>query len=160
MALVGFVGLALLAGAVDGSVTAAGARPWYLSLTPPPGTPPAAVFGPVWAALYLLMGTAAWLVWRQRAPAGPSSAGGGKRAALRLWGWQLLLNAGWAPAFFRLHSPGVSLIIVLLLIGLVGLTIGAFGRIHRPAAALLLPYALWMCYAGYLNAGFFWLNPY
>ncbi len=110
MALVGFVGLALLVGAVDGTLTAAGAGSWYLSLTAPPGTPPAAVFGPVWTLLYLLMGTAAWLVWRQPRPAG-------KRAALRLWGWQLLLNAGWAPAFFRLHSPGLSLIVLLTLLG-------------------------------------------
>jgi tryptophan-rich sensory protein len=156
MALVGFVGLGLLVGAADGTLTAAGARAWYLSLTPPPGTPPTALFGPVWTLLYLLMGTAAWLVWRQVPPPG---AVFGKRAALRLWGWQLLLNAAWTPAFFGLHSPGFSLLVMLALAGLIGLTIRAFGRIHRPAAALLLPYALWMCYAGYLNAGFFWLNP-
>jgi len=156
MALVGFVGLCLLVGAADGTVTAAGARAWYLSLTPPPGTPPAALFGPVWTLLYLLMGTAAWLVWRQVRPSRESV---GKRVALRLWGWQLLLNAGWTPAFFGLHSPGLALIVMVPLVGLIGLTIRAFGRIHRLAAALLLPYALWMCYAGYLNAGFFWLNP-
>jgi benzodiazapine receptor len=157
MALVGFVGLALLVGAADGTATAAATRAWYLSLTPPPGAPPLLLFRPVWTLLYLSMGTAAWLVWRHL---GPSPAGGGKRAALRLWGWQLLLNAAWTPAFFGLHSPGVALLVVLPLLGLIGLTIRAFGRIHRPAALLLLPYALWMCYAGYLNAGFFWLNPY
>jgi tryptophan-rich sensory protein len=156
MALVGFVGLALLVGAADGSLTAAGARAWYLSLTRPPGTPPAALLGPVWTLLYLLLGTSAWLVWRSPQPARP---GIGKRAALRLWGWQLLLTAGWAPALFRLHSPGVALVVMLPLLGLIGLTMRAFDRIHRPAAALLLPYALWTCYAAYLNAGFFWLNP-
>jgi benzodiazapine receptor len=158
MALVGFVGLALLVGAVDGTLTAAGARVWYVSLIRPPGTPPAAVFGPVWTLLYLLMGTSAWLVWRQRAGVG-KLAGVGKRAALRLWGWQLLLNACWAPAFFRMHSPGVALLVIVPLFCLIGLTIRAFRSIHRPAAALLLPYAVWMCYAVYLNAGFFWLNP-
>ena len=155
MALVGFVGLALLVGAADGTLTAAGTRAWYLSLARPPGTPGASLFGLVWAALYLLMGTAAWLVWRQ-APA----PGAAKRAALRLWGWQLLLNAAWTPAFFGLHSPGLALAVMLLLAGLIGVTIRAFGRIHRTAAALLLPYALWMCYAVYLNAGFVWLNPW
>jgi tryptophan-rich sensory protein len=154
MALVGFVGLALLVGAADGTLTAAAAGSWYLSLTPPPGTPPASLFRPVWGLLYLLIGTAAWLVWRQARP-----PGAGKRAALRLWGWQLLLNAGWTPAFFGLHSPGLALLVVVPLIGLIALTIRAFGRIQPQAAVLLLPYALWMCYAGYLNAGFFWLNP-
>ena len=121
------------------------------------------LFRPAWTFLNLSMGTAAWLVWRHLGPlpVAPSTAVGGKRAALRLWGWQqLLLNAAWTPAFFGLHSPGVALLVVLPLLGLIGLTIRAFDRIHRPAALLLLPYALWMCYAGYLNAGFFWLNPY
>ena len=154
MALVGFVGLALLVGAADGALTAAAAGSWYLSLTPPPGTPPMALFRPAWTLLYLLIGTAAWLVWRQAPPAGAP-----KRAALRLWGWQLLLNSAWTPAFFGLHSPGLALLAVLPLLGLVALTVRAFARIHRQAALLLLPYALWMCYAGYLNAGFFWLNP-
>ena len=156
MALVGFVGLALLVGAADGTLTAASAGAWYLSLARPPGTPPAAWFGPVWTALYLLIGTAAWLVWRPQRPPRESV---GKRAALRLWSWQLLFNAAWTPAFFGLHSPGLALIVILPLAGLIGLTIRAFARIDRRASVLLLPYALWTCYACYLNAGFFWLNP-
>lgn len=156
MALVGFVGLYLLVAAADATVTAAGLRTWFLSLTPPPGTPPVVLFGPVSTAFDLMMGTAAWLVWRRPHPARGSA---GTRAALKLWGWQLLLDAGWTPAFIGLHSPGLALVVIVPLLALIGLTIRAFARIHRPAAALLLPYALWMCYGGYLIAGFFWLNP-
>jgi len=60
---------------------------WYASLTKPAWTPPSAVFGPVWTALYVLMGVAAWLVWRK---AGFSGA----PTALGLFVAQLALNSG------------------------------------------------------------------
>jgi translocator protein len=138
----------LLVGAADGAITATSVRTWYLSLVRPPGTPPSWVFGPVWGVLYVLMGSAAWLVWRRTGAARP----------LRLWGWQLLLNALWTPAFFGLRSPMLGLIVIVLLLILLGLTIRAFARVRRLAAWLLAPYFAWTAYAAYLNAGFFWLN--
>ena len=151
MPLVGFVGLCLLAGAVGGGITAANIPTWYATLTPPPGTPPNWLFGPVWTALYVMMGTAAWLVWRRPAV--------GQRRALQLWGWQLLFNAAWTPVFFGLHSPALGLAVLAVLLVLIGLTVRAFAGLHRLAAALLVPYAAWSCYATYLNVGFLWLNP-
>ena len=149
LALAGFVGLGILAGAVGGTITVANIPTWYNTLPHPPGTPPDYVFGPVWTTLYILMGLAAWRVWRTA----------NHQPALRLWGWQLLVNALWTPAFFGLHSPALALAILLLLLVLIGRTIAAF-RVHdRLAATLLVPYALWSCYATYLNAGFLWLNP-
>jgi len=41
---------------------------------------------------------------------------------------------------------------------LVALTVRAFRRIHRTAAILMVPYAAWCLYAGYLNVGFLVLN--
>ena len=151
LALVGFIGLPLLAGAVGGGVTAANIASWYANLPHPPGTPPDWVFAPVWTTLYVLMGVAAWRVWRV-----PLA---GQLRALRLWGWQLLANALWTPAFFGLHSPGLALAIMLVLLVLLARCIAAMARLDRLAAALLLPYAAWSCYAAYLNAGFLWLNP-
>ena len=145
-----FIGLCLLVGAAGGMVTAPAMRGWYFSLLRPPGTPPGWVFAPVWTTLYLLMGTAAWLVWRRGGPAAPG--------ALRFWGWQLLANAAWSPVFFVLHSPAAALAIILLLLGLIVLTLREFMRIQPWAGALLLPYLAWVCYATYLNAGFWWLN--
>lgn len=147
MALVGFIGLALLVGVAGGAASSAGGRGWYLSLIRPPGTPPDWVFAPVWTALYVLMGIAAWRVWRR-----------GARPALQLWGWQLALNAIWSPVFFRLHNPAAALAVILPLLALIGLTTRAFVRQERLAGALLLPYLGWVCYATYLNAGFWWLN--
>jgi tryptophan-rich sensory protein len=138
-------------GAANGAATARSVSGWYLSLTAPPGTPPNWVFAPVWMALYVLIGVSAWLVWRRPAI--------GQRAALQLWGWQLLVNAIWPPIFFGLHSPALGMAAILLLLGMVGFTARAFAAIRPAAGALLLPYAAWTCYAAYLNAGFLWLNP-
>jgi tryptophan-rich sensory protein len=148
-ALVGFVGLCLLVGAADAAATQSSALGWYLSLAKPPGTPPSWVLAPVSTALYVLMGTAAWLIWRRPF----------HRRALLLWGWQLLFNAAWKPVFFGLHLTGAALAIVAALVMLVGVTTARFARLSPTAGALLLPYLLWTCYAAYLNAGFWWLNP-
>jgi translocator protein len=140
--------MCLLVGAVGGSMTAGAVHTWYTVLQSPPGTPPMWVFAPVWATLYVMIGVAGWLVWKRLGAARP----------LRLWGWQLAANALWAPAFFGLHSPALAMGVMLVLLFLLALTIRAFRRVQRPAAALMLPYGAWCLYAAYLNAGFLLLN--
>ena len=149
LALVGFIGLCLLVGAAGSTLTADSVRGWYLTLNRPPGVPPSWAFPVVWTTLYVMMGTAAWLAWRQPA----------HRAALLLWGWQLLANALWTPAFFGLHSPRLGLLVLAVLLALIALTLRAFLRLDRRAGFLMLPYLLWTLYATYLNLGFWWLNP-
>jgi benzodiazapine receptor len=122
---------------------------WYLRLHTPPGTPPNWVFAPVWIALYLMIGTAAWLVWRR--------LGGGR--PLRLWGWQLAANALWAPAFFGARSPALAMGVMVVLLFMIVQTMRSFRRVQGAAAGLMLPYALWCVYAAYLNVGFLLLNP-
>ena len=153
LTLVGFIGLCLLVGVSGAGLTAQAVRGWYLTLVAPPGTPPNWLFAPVWTALYVLVGTAAWLVWRV-----PAYRSVDKRAALQLWGWQLLLNALWTPAFFGLHSTVLGLVVIVPLVALIGMTMVSFARLRPIAAALLVPYLGWICYATYLNIGFWWLN--
>ena len=129
-----------------------GAIAWYLSLATPPGTPPRFVVGPVWTVLHVLIGVAGWLIWRR------IGAASMLRRPLRLWGWQLLLNALWTPAFFGLRNPVAGLAVMAALLVLIVLTLRAFARIDGPAAGLFAPYALWVTYVGYLNLGFWWLN--
>ena len=147
-ALLGFVGLCLLVGAAGGSLTAEAVRHWYPSLTAPPLTPPSWVFAPVWTALYIDIGVAAWLVWLRP----------GSFAALRVWGWQLAANAAWPAAFFGLRNPALGLIVIALMLVLTVATIIAFYRRRRVAAWLMMPYLAWSLFATYLNAGFWWLN--
>ena len=111
------------------------------------------MFGPVWTALYGCIGVSAWLVWR-RVDVGLHK----KRAALRIWGWQLLVNALWPPAFFGLHSPALGMLVIVVLLGAIVLTLRAFWPVNRPAALVLLPYLTWVAYAAYLNGGFWRFN--
>lgn len=148
LALIGFVGLCLLVGAAGGTITSRAMHGWYGALHRPPGTPPNWTFGLVWTVLYVLIGVAAWLIWRRQGASRP----------LRLWGWQLAANALWVPAFFGLHSPGLAMGVIVVLLALLGVTIRSFLAVRRLAALLLAPYLLWSLYAAYLNAGFWVLN--
>jgi tryptophan-rich sensory protein len=97
------------------------------------------------------MAVAAWLVWRL-----PAGAGG--QLALTFWGVQLAVNALWTPVFFGLRLIAPALGVVIFLFAAVAITCGAFWRLNRPAAILLMPYLAWVGFASYLNAGFWWLN--
>lgn len=124
---------------------------WYESLRRPPLTPPSWLFGPVWSLLYLAIAVAAFLVWRS-----PKRSGVG--LALGLWAVQLVLNAAWSYLFFGLERPGLALVEIVVLLGVIIATTVVFFSIRKPAGVLFLPYALWVGFATYLNAGFWILN--
>jgi len=128
-----------LAGALGWIVTDAS---MYRNLVLPSWAPPGWVFGPVWLTLYTMMGIAAWLVWRES----------GARDALTWFAIQLVLNAAWTPVFFGLRSIGGGLVVILLLDAAIAMTIIAFARRSLLAALLLVPYAVWTCFATVLNA--------
>jgi benzodiazapine receptor len=141
-----------LTGIISSVFTVSAIPTWYAPLAKPTLNPPAWIFGPVWTALYLLMGIAAFLIWRK---------GWGQndvRMALSIFCAQLILNAFWSIIFFGFHSPGwASAEIAVLWIAIVA-TIVAFAKISRPAAWLLAPYILWVSFAAYLNYSIWILN--
>ena len=63
-ALIGWLAVCFAA-ATLGAVASVNAPEFYRQLSRPDRAPPAWLFGPVWTLLYLLMGVAAWLVWRE-----------------------------------------------------------------------------------------------
>lgn len=151
-AAVVFVAIALLAGWIGSMATTPNIPTWYASLVKPVFSPPNAVFPVVWTILYVLMGIAAWLVWR--APADHAH----RRIALLAWFVQLGLNVLWPFAFFAAQSPLAGLVaIVALLMGVV-VTILAFRRVSGTAAWLLAPYLAWVAFATVLNASILSLN--
>jgi translocator protein len=121
--------------------TDTGASSWYEEIEKPARTPPGWVFVPVWTFLYLAMGIAACLVW--------CASESARDAALPLgvWGLQVTLNLASSFAFFAQESPVVGVDDIVLL----WLAIVLFARKSTAAAALLVPYLLWVTFAGALN---------
>jgi len=140
------------AGGVGSFFTIRAIKTWYAKLKKPKLNPPSWVFGPVWTTLYLLMGFATFLVW-QNGFENPYV-----RIALIIFVIQLILNAIWPAIFFGAHSPrwGFACIVILWLAIIATMT--AFSNISPLATWLLLPYILWVTFAGYLNFEIWRLN--
>lgn len=140
--------LGTLAIGLASGLTAAQTADQYRDLEQPSWAPPSWLFGPVWTVLYLMVGLAGYLAWQKVGWSRP----------LALWGIQLALNLAWTPLFFGAGLRGLALVdLAALLVALVA-TILLFWRVSRPAAYLLLPYGVWVCFATALNASIWLLN--
>ena len=124
----------------------------YETLVKPPLSPPGWLFPVVWTILFLLMGYASYRIWTSAAPQQD------KRRALLFYGIQLCLNFLWSPVFFGLGWLTVAFIILLALWLFILITTSQFSKIDAMAGNLLLPYLLWVTFAGYLNFAFILLN--
>jgi len=143
--------IAHLAGVIGSVFTVSSVDTWFVLLDKPLWNPPGWVFGPVWLLLYTLMGIAAYCVWQRRKEKPV-------RAALVLYGVQLFLNAFWSVAFFGLQNPALAFFDIILLLICFVITSILFFRIDRIAAVLMMPYALWVGFALFLNYTIWMLN--
>jgi benzodiazapine receptor len=142
----------LAAGAIGSVFTGQAIPTWYATLEKPAFNPPNWVFMPVWTLLYILMGVAAFLVWRKGLESKQV------RIALIVFLVQLVLNAFWSVAFFGLESPLYGLIVIAALWVAILFTVLKFYRISRVASVLLWPYLLWVSFAAVLNSSIWLLN--
>lgn len=141
--------LACEAAGIIGAVFTTPAIPnWYASLEKPWFNPPGFLFGPVWTALYVMMGVSLYFAIRART----------NRRSLYIFGLQLGLNTLWSIAFFGLESPGAAFIIIIALWFAIALTIREFREKSKNAALLLMPYLAWVSFASILNLFIWMLN--
>lgn len=141
-----FIAVVVVAGSVIGILTAPGA--WYVGLNKPSFNPPNWVFGPVWTALYIMIGIAGWLVWRTEPKSG----------AMKLWLVQMALNWLWSPVFFTLNRPGLAVFVIVALLAAIVAFIAAARDVDARASWLFMPYAAWVAFASVLNFSIWWLN--
>ncbi len=148
-ALIFFLAVPLGVGVLAGLINRGGMND-FAAINQPPLSPPAWVFPAVWTVLYLLMGYSSYLVYIEKDPRG--------KQALVLYAAQLFVNFLWPLLFFTLKLRLTAFFWLVLLWVLVYLTIRYFSAISEKAGDLLLPYILWLTFAGYLNLGVYFLN--
>ncbi len=150
----GLAGWLLLsfAAATAGGLASAQAGSFYRELVRPAWAPPGWLFGPVWTLLYLMMGVAAWRVWRD-------ASGRSRRAALGLFIAQLIANALWTWIFFVWRQGGWAFAEILLLWAMILGTARLFAKHDKTAALLLLPYLAWVSFAAALTWSLWQSNP-
>lgn len=141
-----------LAGFIGSLFTTSSIPNWYAGLIKPELNPPSWVFAPVWTILYLMMGLAAFLVWKEGYERREV------RHALKLYVFQLVLNVAWSIFFFGLKNPGAALIEIIILWLAILATIFAFFKVSKLAGSLLIPYILWVSFATYLTYSIWALN--
>lgn len=124
----------------------------FASLEKPPLSPPAWLFPVVWTALYILMGIASYLVVTSDAPAEQI------RRALIVYGVQLIFNFFWTIWFFNLGLYYFAFAWLIALWALILACVILLYDIRKSAAYLMIPYLLWVTFAGYLNLGIAMLN--
>jgi tryptophan-rich sensory protein len=160
-----------LAGTIGAVFTTPAIDSWYKALYKPSFNPPNWIFGPVWTILFVLMGVSLYLVWSKKwkvhnktkikkawNPLSQKLLSGSWQKAniILIFATQLILNVLWSVVFFGQHSPSMAFFVLLMLWVAILFTIVNFYRVSKTAALLLLPYILWVSFAGILNY-FIWI---
>ncbi|MBO9657853.1 MAG: tryptophan-rich sensory protein [Chitinophagaceae bacterium] len=143
--------LPLAVGAIAGLVTAQNVQEWYPSINKPGFTPPDYLFGPVWTALYILMGFSLYLILR-------SPQSGERRKAIISFSIQLFFNFWWSFIFFQFHLIGLAAIVILTLWVCILIMICQFYKVSSLAANLQWPYFAWVSFASALNISIWYMN--
>lgn len=141
----------LLTGALSAFLTR-NAMEQFERLNKPPLSPPGWLFPVVWTILYLMMGAASYLVRR---------SGGPRRAvdeALTLYAVQLGFNFLWTILFFNMGRYLFAFFWLAVMWVLILAAALRFYRLSKTAGYLMVPYLLWVAFAGYLNLGVYLMN--
>ena len=140
------------AGGIGAIFTAPKVPTWYTRLKKPTFTPPNSVFGSIWITLYLLMGIAVFVVWRE------GFDQEGVSVAFALFWVQLALNILWSVVFFGLRSLLGGVAVILLLWVAILVNIITFFGVSAVAGGLLIPYIVWVSVAANLNVRIWMIN--
>jgi benzodiazapine receptor len=141
-----FVGAVVGIGWLIGATNLPGA--WYAGLAKPDFVPPNWAFPVAWTILYIMIAVAGWRTFRRERSG----------RAMQVWAAQLALNFVWSPVMFTMHQIGAALVILICLFVAIVTYISLETSRDRLAAALFVPYAAWVAFAGLLNAAIWRLN--
>ncbi len=146
------IAIPLTVGIISAALTR-GSMDIYETLNTPPLAPPPILFPIVWSVLFILMGISSAMIYTKR-QRNPDAA----RKGLIWYGVSLVLNLSWSIIFFNLQAAFFALLVLVVLLYTIIRTILEYRKVWPIAAYLQIPYALWVMFAGYLNAGIWLLN--
>lgn len=106
---------------------------------------PKIIFPIVWTILYFMMAISYYLVSKNDKTFGIYFA-------------QLIFNSLWTVLFFGLKLRLLAFIWLIVLFVLVLIMLIRYYKINKTAGYLLVPYSIWLIFAGYLNLSIYLLN--
>ena len=118
------------------------------SVKKPPLSPPGILFPIVWTILYVMMGVSSYLIYKEK---NNVNVKGLVKSTLIIYGVQLFFNFFWSILFFKYSLYMVAFIWLVILWILVFVFIKNALKINKIASYLMIPYLIWMTFAGYLN---------
>jgi len=129
-----------------------GAAQWYGELVKPFFAPPAAVFGPVWGVLYVIIAISfGWVLvqcLRRRLP----------WALLLPFALNIVFNAAYTPIQFGLRNNVLASVDIVLVLGTLLWAMATVWPRARWVALVNVPYLLWVSFATVLQFSITWLN--
>lgn len=144
MKIVTSIVVCLLIGYAGGIATSSSVNGWYLSLQKPVFNPPNWIFGPVWTALYIMMGLSFGMIWKMQ----PTPE---RNLAMIIFIIQLILNFTWSFLFFYFKNLLGAFIEIVVLWLLIVFCMVLFYKLKPAATYLLIPYIFWVSFASFLN---------
>ncbi|WP_455683939.1 TspO/MBR family protein [Thomasclavelia sp.] len=121
----------------------------FENLQKPSLSPPGWLFPLVWTILYILMGIASYFIWISKKS---------NQLALTVYTLQLIFNFFWPIIFFNFKLYLFAFIWLVILWFLILTTTLLFYQIKKISGYLMIPYLLWVAFAGYLNLSIYLLN--
>lgn len=124
----------------------------FQQLNKPDFAPSGSIFPIVWTILFILMGIASYRIYLK------GIENQEVKNALIFYMIQLIVNFFWSIIFFGLGMRGLAFIWLIILWILIAITTVKFYKIDKIAGYLMIPYILWVSFAGVLNYSVWMLN--
>jgi tryptophan-rich sensory protein len=115
---------------------------WYKNLVKSPLTPPDYIFPIVWTILYIMIIISGYNYIKNNQT---------DTYGITIFFTQIFFNIIWSYLFFTVKNPKLALVDLILLWSTLLITINHFYTKDRFSADMLIPYFVWVSFAGYLN---------
>ncbi len=114
-------------------------------------SPPGIAFPIAWSILYVLMGIASYLIYNLDIKKLNGTQVVLRKNTLIIYAIQLVFNFFWSIIFFKFSMYKFAFVWLVILWMLVFIFIKNAFKLNKVSAYLMVPYLLWMTFAGYLN---------